>query len=234
MRSPAAGRSRCRSPSRPGNREAAVAPPPRSRRASTGPRCSDRHSDFARRRDDVLSTHGEKSRNPPTDKSFTTAVAPDTLAPPHCPPPSGRDRVQAQTSFMCKKVICCGRRVCTPIPRLFQGGISSRTLRMAVTSRASSGKKFSPASRSACRSAPERDAHVGRVRGGVVKPRRLRHPLAELLHASSVTRVSREEFRRATAATLLHPPPELQCCVWIVPCLRHEQQADVIGFGLLR
>src|SRR5262249_996139 len=79
-------------------------------------------------------------------------------------PPFGRDRVQAQTSFMCKKVICCGRRVCTPIPRLFQGGISSRTLRTAVTWRASSGTKFSRASRSACRSARDRESRVGRVR----------------------------------------------------------------------
>src|SRR5215475_12365667 len=114
-------RSKCRSPWRAGKHGAAVAPPPRRRRASTDPSLFRSPIGFFEMPCPALSTRGEKSQNTLRDKPFTAAVAAETR-PPHRHSRRGSDRIQPFTRSMFKKAICRGRSAFTALPRVLQGG----------------------------------------------------------------------------------------------------------------
>src|SRR5262249_4489608 len=74
------------------------------------PRCSDRRSDFSRCRHAALSTRGENSRNPPSNKPFMRAILVDTCTPPGHPHVFGGTASNPSPEFIFKKAICRGRR----------------------------------------------------------------------------------------------------------------------------
>ena len=166
------------------------------------PRCSDRQSDSSRYRARLYPHVGTSRRIPRIDKPFTAAVASDTPPHPAALLVPGATASNPPTSIMCKKVICCEEATVYRGSRtISRWNFVTNAAASLVTSRASSGIKFSCDARSARRAARESELRVRCVR----KQRRKAASLQGSTRAAASRAFRDSDVSRETPA--LPPPP---------------------------